>query len=479
MVRRNLGKTTRMRRRKKVNYLISFLLVLIFSLMFDVFSGGDGRRTRYSFVEGVVGKSDGVLLVVASSSSSSPISRCRHCKKLPPEWKKAAKNLQGKVKLGYVNYDDEKSLMSRFKDVMEEKCGSATICFVSFLPDILDSKAEGRNKYIEILLSVAEKFKRSPYRKHFRLLPFGVQPKLTYDEMKILRRLGRPLPCHFSLGEAVSKFCAKYLHQMCGEHKDSGILRHGFLASSSEEADSIQNASLKQNGKSEASCSKTLAPHKSTAVGFDDKMLLHSEVERKSLPHPERPDRLRAIAASLATAGIFPGRCQPISAREITPRLAAGLCADLASAIYSGCAKNGFALVRPPGHHVGVRQAMGFCLHNNAAIVASAAQAAGAKKDVHHGNGTQEIFEQNKTVLYISLHRHEGGKFYPGTGAAHEVGSMGGEGYCVNVPWSRGGVGTIVTGFAKVVTIHVPNGSIPNGVRLRIDRQQKRPPGFL
>ncbi|KAL7606637.1 histone deacetylase 15 [Lactuca sativa] len=279
---------------------------------------------------------------------------------------------------------------------------------------------------------------------------------------------------------------AFYCH-MCGEHKDSGILRHGFLASSSEEADSIQNASLKQNGKSEASCSKTLAPHKSTAVGFDDRMLLHSEVERKSLPHPERPDRLRAIAASLATAGIFPGRCQPISAREITreelqmihsheniesveltsqhvasyftpdtyankdsalaARLAAGLCADLASAIYSGRAKNGFALVRPPGHHAGVRQAMGFCLHNNAAIAASAAQAAGAKKvlivdwDVHHGNGTQEIFEQNKTVLYISLHRHEGGKFYPGTGAAHEVGSMGGEGYCVNVPWSRGGVG--------------------------------------
>ncbi|KAI3767027.1 hypothetical protein L2E82_17108 [Cichorium intybus] len=279
---------------------------------------------------------------------------------------------------------------------------------------------------------------------------------------------------------------AMYCH-MCGEHKDSGILKHGFLASSSEEADSIENISLKRNGKSEASCSKNLAPHKSTAVGFDDRMLLHSEVERKSLPHPERPDRLRAIAASLATAGIFPGRCQPISAREITreellmvhsheniesveltsqhvasyftpdtyankdsalaARLAAGLCADLASAIYSGRAKNGFALVRPPGHHAGVKQAMGFCLHNNAAVAVSAAKAAGAKKvlivdwDVHHGNGTQEIFEQNKTVLYISLHRHEGGKFYPGTGAAHEVGSMGGEGYCVNVPWSRGGVG--------------------------------------
>nr|KAJ0203979.1 hypothetical protein LSAT_V11C500241640 [Lactuca sativa] len=79
-----------------------------------------------------------------------------------------------------------------------------------------------------------------------------------------------------------------------------------------------------------------------------------------------------------------------------------------------------------------ISEAMGLCLHNNAAIAASAAQAAGAKKDVHHGNGTQEIFEQNKTVFYISLHRHEGGKLYPGTCAAHKVGSMGGEGYCVN-----------------------------------------------
>ncbi|XP_076902077.1 histone deacetylase 15-like [Bidens hawaiensis] len=274
--------------------------------------------------------------------------------------------------------------------------------------------------------------------------------------------------------------------RICGEHKESGILRHGFLASSLHEADSVMNKPLEQNGKSEAS-SRPTSPHKLTAVGFDERMLLHSEVEMKSHPHPERPDRLRAIAASLAKAGIFPGRCHPISAREITreelltvhsneniesvqlssqcvasyftpdtyankdsalaARLAAGLCADLAFAIYSGRAKNGFALVRPPGHHAGVKHAMGFCLHNNAAVAASAAQAAGAKKvlildwDVHHGNGTQEIYEQNKTVLYISLHRHEGGKFYPGTGAAHQVGSMGGEGFCVNVPWSRGGVG--------------------------------------
>ncbi|GJM98644.1 hypothetical protein PR202_ga15673 [Eleusine coracana subsp. coracana] len=138
---------------------------------------------------------------------------CGHCKKLAPEWKRSAKNLKGQVKLGHVDCDAEKSLMSKYKvegfptilvfgadkespfpyqgarvasaiesfaleqleansappevseltgsDVMEEKCASAAICFVSFLPDILDSKAEGRNKYLELLLSIAEKFKKT------------------------------------------------------------------------------------------------------------------------------------------------------------------------------------------------------------------------------------------------------------------------------------------------------------------------------
>ncbi|KAJ0048262.1 hypothetical protein Pint_16417 [Pistacia integerrima] len=286
---------------------------------------------------------------------------------------------------------------------------------------------------------------------------------------------------------------------ICGEHKESGILRHGFFASPSFQ-DGLMDveSEVKEKYKGELRSGVSVSSS-CTAIGFDERMLLHSEVEMKSHPHPERADRLRAIAASLATAGIFPGRCYPIPAREITreelkmvhsmeqieaveltshiyasyftpdtyanehsacaARLAAGLCADLAAAIFSGRAKNGFALVRPPGHHAGVRQAMGFCLHNNAAIAALAAQAAGAKKvlivdwDVHHGNGTQEIFEQNKSVLYISLHRHEGGKFYPGTGAADEVGIQGAEGYCVNIPWSRGGVGDndYVFAFQNVV----------------------------
>ncbi|KAL5726033.1 histone deacetylase [Ranunculus cassubicifolius] len=271
---------------------------------------------------------------------------------------------------------------------------------------------------------------------------------------------------------------------ICGEYKDSKILTQGFFASNiAQEADDTE---LRTEVRDRY---KVLESEKDsqTAVGFDERMLLHSEVEMKSQPHPERPDRLRAIAASLSVAGIFPGRCIPIGAREITKqelvmvhtsdhieavestssmlssyftpdtyanehsacaaRLAAGLCADLSSAILDGRAKNGFALVRPPGHHAGVKEVMGFCLHNNAAVAALAAQRANAKKvlivdwDVHHGNGTQEIFDANKSVLYISLHRHEGGRFYPGTGAATQVGSMGAEGYCVNIPWKCGGVG--------------------------------------
>lgn len=275
--------------------------------------------------------------------------------------------------------------------------------------------------------------------------------------------------------------------EACKEYKESGILKHGFFASPGLQGAGVTQIESEVIERDTESFSEIPASGCSTVVGFDERMLLHSEVAMKPHPHPERPDRLRAIAASLATAGIFPGKCRPIAAREITEeellkvhtmehveavevtgqmlssyftpdtyanehsaqaaRLAAGLCADLASEIYSGRAKNGFALIRPPGHHAGIHHSMGFCLHNNAAIAALSAQVAGAKKvlivdwDVHHGNGTQEIFERNKSVLYISLHRYEGGTFYPGTGAAHEIGTMGAEGYCVNVPWSRGRVG--------------------------------------
>src|SRR5262249_7193591 len=100
-----------------------------------------------------------------------------------------------------------------------------------------------------------------------------------------------------------------------------------------------------------------------------------------------------------------------------------------------------FALVRPPGHHAERDRATGFCLYNNAAIAAAHARARGARRvavidyDVHHGNGTQHIFEEDPDVLYVSTHQFP---YYPGTGAADETGKGQGAGFTVNLPLEAG-----------------------------------------
>jgi acetoin utilization deacetylase AcuC-like enzyme len=102
-----------------------------------------------------------------------------------------------------------------------------------------------------------------------------------------------------------------------------------------------------------------------------------------------------------------------------------------------GKARTGFALVRPPGHHATATRAMGFCLLNNIAIAARRAQDSGLQRvmivdfDVHHGNGTQEIFESDGDVLYISTHQYG---IYPGSGAMSDVGLGPGAGMMVNIP---------------------------------------------
>lgn len=106
-------------------------------------------------------------------------------------------------------------------------------------------------------------------------------------------------------------------------------------------------------------------------------------------------------------------------------------------AVIHGKCTYGFALVRPPGHHATATQAMGFCLVNNIAIAARKLQAEGFHRvmivdfDVHHGNGTQAIFESDETVLYISTHQWG---IYPGTGALNEKGIDDGEGSIINIP---------------------------------------------
>lgn len=100
-----------------------------------------------------------------------------------------------------------------------------------------------------------------------------------------------------------------------------------------------------------------------------------------------------------------------------------------------------FALVRPPGHHAERNRAMGFCLYNNAAVAAAVMLQRGLSRiaivdiDVHHGNGTQWIFYRDPRVLYVSTHQYP---FYPGTGAADEIGTGNGKGFTVNIPLEAG-----------------------------------------
>jgi len=123
-------------------------------------------------------------------------------------------------------------------------------------------------------------------------------------------------------------------------------------------------------------------------------------------------------------------------------QLAVGAVLDGIDMIMAGKAENGFALVRPPGHHAEFSRAMGFCIFNNIAIGANyLLKKHGLKKvfivdwDIHHGNGTQNAFYNRSDVFYFSTHQYP---YYPGTGAADEKGSGEGLGYTLNVPLSGG-----------------------------------------
>lgn len=123
-------------------------------------------------------------------------------------------------------------------------------------------------------------------------------------------------------------------------------------------------------------------------------------------------------------------------------RLAAGGVITAVDAVLSGAAENALSIVRPPGHHATPERAMGFCLLNNIAIAARHAQDYhGISRilvidyDVHHGNGTQDIFYDDASVLFVSLHQSP---YYPGTGNLDEIGAGPGHGFTLNLPIAAG-----------------------------------------
>ena len=222
--------------------------------------------------------------------------------------------------------------------------------------------------------------------------------------------------------------------------------------------------------------------------------------------HPERPERYDAVIEGLARAGLLQ-RMRRAEARtatddelllchtaeylktarrdvesgrpylstgdtDITPNSwevaarAAGGVLNAVDAVLTGTARNAFCAVRPPGHHASASRGMGFCLFNNVAIAARHAQSRhGVGRvlivdwDVHHGNGTQDIFYRDPSVFFFSTHQWP---LYPGTGRADETGDGPGEGTTMNFPFPAG------SGRSEILGA-VENHLLPAAARFRPD----------
>ncbi len=222
--------------------------------------------------------------------------------------------------------------------------------------------------------------------------------------------------------------------------------------------------------------------------------------------HPERPERYDAVVEGLARAGLLQ-RMRRMEGRtatedelllchtaeylqtvrrdvesgrpylstgdtDITPNSwevaarAAGGVLNAVDAVLTGAARNAFCAVRPPGHHASASRGMGFCLFNNVAIAARHAQSRhGVGRvlivdwDVHHGNGTQDIFYRDPSVFFFSTHQWP---LYPGTGRADETGDGPGEGTTMNFPFPAG------SGRSEILGA-VENHLLPAAARFRPD----------
>jgi acetoin utilization deacetylase AcuC-like enzyme len=229
-----------------------------------------------------------------------------------------------------------------------------------------------------------------------------------------------------------------------------------------------------------------------TGLAADSRVLKHDP----GIHHPEQPARFHAVLNRLEQMGIatdlenIPVRSAAndelalahtreyvaLVEREVTAghrqlstgdtyicpdseqasRIAAGAVLCAVDAVFSGEVRNAFCLVRPPGHHATADRGMGFCLFNNVALGARYAQNRyGVKRvliadwDVHHGNGSQDIFYRDGSVLFFSTHQSP---WYPGTGDASETGEGEGAGKTINCPFPAGsGSREIVGAFEEAL----------------------------
>ena len=173
-------------------------------------------------------------------------------------------------------------------------------------------------------------------------------------------------------------------------------------------------------------------------------VLAPREASDEDLARIHEPKYLESLKALRGRAAMLDADTYTSPESEEVARLAAGAVLTAVDGVLkSGApgAARGLALVRPPGHHAERDRAMGFCLYNNIAIGAAWARTRGLARvaivdyDVHHGNGTQHSFFGDPSVLFVSSHQFP---FYPGTGAAGEVGRQDGVGFTVNLPIEAG-----------------------------------------
>ena len=229
---------------------------------------------------------------------------------------------------------------------------------------------------------------------------------------------------------------------------------------------------------------------------MDTVWLRHESSLEHDIPgHPERPDRIRALEATMARDGWFGAslvEAPPVERELLTvvhpesyvagieslcargggfldadtaavestweaALRAAGGAAALVDALLGGAARVGVSALRPPGHHAERERAMGFCFFGNVAVAAERARTAhGVERvlildwDVHHGNGTEVIFASDPGVLFISIHQWP---LYPGTGPASYVGDGPGEGYTVNLPVPSGSGDAVYASLVEHVAV--------------------------